>query len=158
MIFPFYFNKQKHIRHLPQLHLDTFRRVRDLKKKISKIPGNVHCFIFLKGRENNLKTSNAQFIENYYPISCCIQHTDVALKSGSGSGSDDYSDPARQDRQSMIGILAEFMVLISDGNLEIGAHARLKLCSRHLSTQRAVKHRIVCSEKTHFRSCVRNML
>ena len=53
------------------------------------------------------------------------------------------------------------MVLILDGNLEIGAHVRSNLCYlnflRHLLRVIAVTNIILFTKNTYFPSCVRNM-
>ena len=54
------------------------------------------------------------------------------------------------------------MVLILDGNSEIGAQVRSNLCYliclKHLIRNKAVSNRVIFSEKTYVPLCARNML
>ena len=57
-------------------------------------------------------------------------------------------------------VLKPPMVLILDGNSEIGAHVKSNLsylfCIRHLIKRKELTNPTIISDKTYFPSCVRN--
>ena len=114
------------------------------------------------------------YVQEVLAVSCTIQYESRLL----GHIWHIFTDPyyfalhittAKKNMLKIINISSTHWILLKrksnhstlDGDSEIGAHIRSKLCSliclRHLVRSSAVKDRCLFPKKTYFPSCLRNM-